>query len=173
MNPRRPGRSSVLVLFARMSGHCFAALVLCTVVGCGHEPPTAVVTGTVTFKGEPLPMATIMFFHDKDIVGNGPIRDGAYRLERVPTGPVGIAIVSIESSKSRTIPTGMPAHRQRMYEKAQELGYASSEPAKKSDGKQDTPKSVRIPTKYNSAQNSGLTLNVVAGQQNHDIELQP
>src|SRR6516225_7001198 len=102
MNKRRP----------RMSKYWFAVFVLCTVVGCGQEPPTGVVSGKVTFKGEPVPMATIMFFHDKDIVGNGPIRDGAYRLERVPTGPVGIAIVSIESSRNRAIPTAMPEHRQ-------------------------------------------------------------
>jgi len=163
MNKRRP----------RMSKYWFAVFVLCTVVGCGQEPPTGVVSGKVTFKGEPVPMATIMFFHDKDIVGNGPIRDGAYRLERVPAGPVGIAIVSIESSRNRAIPTAMPEHRQRMYEKAQELGFAPAGAPKKAEGEQDTPKSVRIPAKYNSAQNSGLTLNVVAGEQNHDIELQP
>jgi hypothetical protein len=118
-------------------------------------------------------MGTIMFFHDKDLVGNGAIRDGSYRLERVPAGPAAIAIMVLESTKNTIIPTAMPQHRQRMYEKAKELGYVSGGTPEKLEGKQDIPKVVRIPGKYGSPHSSGLTLSVVVGEQNYDIELQP
>jgi hypothetical protein len=59
-----------------------SAVVLVALAGCGNYPKTAVVRGTVTYKGKPVPNGTITFIPTDDrpsATGDiGP--DGSYRL---------------------------------------------------------------------------------------------
>src|SRR5438128_4740129 len=81
----------------------FLALVLLCFVGCG-EPPTGTVTGRVVFDGQPIPMGTIQFVNDKGTVANGSIRDGEYRVERVPVGATTIVVTAVESINTASNP---------------------------------------------------------------------
>src|SRR5688572_24405376 len=56
------------------------AAVLALAAGCSSEPPMAQVSGTVTFKGEPVPAGWISFTPDADkgTVRVCQIKDGVY-----------------------------------------------------------------------------------------------
>jgi hypothetical protein len=59
-----------------------AVLVLFLALGCGdHRPKTAVVRGTVTYKGKPVPNGTVNFVSASGPAATGEIGpDGSYRL---------------------------------------------------------------------------------------------
>ena len=170
---RRPWRQRLLAARTPLPivEYSLGAIFLCMLSGCNRESEMGVVSGQVTFKGKPITMGTIQFFRDNDIVGNGAIVNGAYRVERAPLGPVRIVIASVESFKPGNVPPNMEEHRRRMFEKGKEMGFATGELASKSTP--ETQKGVRIPSKYNSNQTSGLTYEVQPGEQTHDIDLQP
>jgi hypothetical protein len=88
-------------------------LVAALFLGCGSEGPPAVpVAGTITYKGKPIEMGTIMFFpkdgkHDK--VAAGEIKDGKFTLSTYQEGdgaPAGVYRVTIQSTKEVTTPGG-------------------------------------------------------------------
>jgi hypothetical protein len=56
---------------------------LLAVTGCGKK--TGEVSGTVTFKGKPLPMGKIVFSDGKRS-GSGDIFEGKYTVEKAPAG---------------------------------------------------------------------------------------
>ena len=72
----------------RWSVRLFVCFCACLLVGCGSgRPKTAIVRGTVTYKGKPVPNGTVNF-----IPADGPSatatigRDGAYRLTTFKEG---------------------------------------------------------------------------------------
>jgi hypothetical protein len=72
-------------------GRCLLALIL---AGCAGET-VGTITGTVTFKGRPLPDGIVSFVTDKGQVVTGRFRGGNYILEKVPVGPVRITVRQI------------------------------------------------------------------------------
>jgi hypothetical protein len=78
------------------------------IVGCNRaeklRPGWAIVSGTVAYKGKPLPGGEVMWCTMKDgaaIVRGGPIQqDGTFRLD-TPTGPATIAIHVNDLKKSQ------------------------------------------------------------------------
>jgi hypothetical protein len=61
---------------------CLVALLATT--GCGKK--TGEVTGTVTFKGKPLPAGKIVFTGAKNRTGSGDIVDGKFTVAAAPVG---------------------------------------------------------------------------------------
>jgi hypothetical protein len=66
-----------------------AALGLGLVIGCSSKPKPAQLSGTVTFKGEPVPAGYIAFTPDSGNGGRGSIKvlqikDGAYDSSKEP-----------------------------------------------------------------------------------------
>src|SRR5438046_9475705 len=81
--------------------HCVSAtFVVCALAGCGGETLTGSVSGKVSFQGQPIPMGYIQFFKGDTLVGNASVRDGNYRIERVPVGPVDVTVTSTETLKT-------------------------------------------------------------------------
>jgi hypothetical protein len=74
-----------------------ASLALAVIAGCGGEdegPPRYNLSGTVKYKGQPVPRGMILFRPDVAKGNSGPaseaeIVDGRYDTSKVGTGPVG------------------------------------------------------------------------------------
>ncbi len=78
---------------ARIVRPALAALSLAFLLasaGCG--PGTATLIGTVKYKGEPLPSGTVIVHGSNGQTATGTIEDGAYRVDKVPTGDVKISV---------------------------------------------------------------------------------
>ncbi len=140
-----------------MSARVTAPVAACLIVlgalgglaGCGGKP---VVTGRVTYKGEPLPGGEIHFITESGPSRSGVISDdGQFRVEGVPTGTVKVTISSErdEGGGAGGSPLGSPT------------GAAAKPVVRVS----------RIPAKYNAVATSGLTFTISGGKQTIDIEL--
>lgn len=127
---------------ARVSG-CVLALGLLFVVGCGSKLPT--VEGTVTLDGDPVPNARVVFESPNRPTATAKTDDEGY-FELVTASQRGIA----------------------------EGSYGVSVSAYKTkDGGTESPMPILLtPKKYNLVSTSGLTAEVVPGQNTVDLELQ-
>src|SRR5262245_54815985 len=147
-------------MFKRPTMRCairgFLWLALAT-SGCAPRGPS--VSGTVTFKGEPLPSGTVLFHAADGRIEHGLITgNGKYTVANAPPGPVRITVRSHPPA-----PVGLPSRG----------GPLPSAPAgmvppakEQRDGK-----FVAIPPRYLDPAQSTLTYNVRAGKQTYDIEL--
>jgi hypothetical protein len=138
-------------------------LMLLAAVGCGGS--TALVTGKVTYKGEPLTSGSVVFYGDNGKVDSGLLdADGNYTIARAPVGVVKVAVLASKSSKSSRggPPVGPP------------LG--KGKPKKGTEEVKPIPETVlqsTIPERYKDAQTSGLVYTVDSGQQVINIDLKP
>jgi hypothetical protein len=134
-------------------------LLAVTMVGCGTGP--ASVSGTVRFKGQPLPSGTVLFHGSDGSVGHSLIdANGKYTLTNPPLGPVRITVQS-----HPVLPTKI-------------TGRFSMPPAAPPELTPKAPderktRVVPIPLRYRGPETSGLTCTVNAGSQRHNIDLQP
>ncbi len=140
----------------RYSGLCglVAFLLPLALAGCG--PRTGTVSGTVTYKGQALGNGSVMFLTKDGKAQSGLIgSDGSYTVANVPSGPVTI-----------TVQTTPPAGAQGggMKVKGTEMPDMGGGTA--------AGKYVPIPDKYKNKDQSGLSYDVTAGPQKHDIQLQ-
>jgi hypothetical protein len=117
-----------------------------TVLGCGPSgPETAEVTGLVTFNGQPLPDAAVVFTPDNGRLASG-VTDSEGRFELSTFGEndgalIGKHIVTITANASY-IPTMWP------------------------DPPAPPPKGPKIPARYGSPGQSGLEADVKSGGPN-------
>ncbi|MDY3561226.1 hypothetical protein R5W23_002488 [Gemmata sp. JC673] len=89
--------------FVRAAGGAVAAVACALAVGCGGDG-THRVSGTVTFKGQPVPVGKIYFTPDATKGGSGPsgyadIKDGKYDTASAGGhgAPAGAVVISIEA----------------------------------------------------------------------------
>ena len=116
--------------------------------GCGGRP-MGDVSGTVTFRGEPLALGTIAFMSADGSVVQGNVQDGVYHIAKVP---LGLAKITVFAHPSPIWPN--------MVDQVQ------APPAFRK-------KFVPIPERYQNADQSGLTYTVVRGKQTYDVPLTP
>jgi hypothetical protein len=153
---------------------CSMAIVYIMVPGCGRkEPPTGKVSGSVTYKGNPLPEGLIKFINDQEgREGSAGIKDGAYVCPNAPVGECGIEVVvnklQAGPGPSKQFIDRLNAKRQ----KAREMGVQTGDDLTDIP-KPEKSKAVPIPRKYANTRTSGLSLKVAEGQQTYDVELQP
>jgi hypothetical protein len=149
------------ILQRRHSCWRLSAGVLCLcawmIVGCGGARPLGTVTGTVTYKGAPVPAAKVLFYGAGDQVANAVTdEDGSYVADKVPLGLVKVAVVSS--------PAG-PGLQQ----------AAKNSPGKRRFGKGNLfPEAVNVvsvPKKYGDPAQSGFSLTVTEGSQAFSIDL--
>jgi len=121
-------------------------LSMCACGGCG--PSGVSVTGTVTYKGEPLTSGFVIFQPEQGSPLQAPIAaDGSYQLAGVEPGQVAVAVTG------PTKPVAGPD------------GVSADAPA---DGPQ-----VYIPDRYGVLEKAGLSYTVTdAAPQVHDIALE-
>jgi len=118
-----------------MRGFLIASLV--TVVGCA-EQPDGMLRGKVTFDGDPVTSAVVVFaYPDGKRAESRPTRkDGTYEMHHAPTGKVQVHLTAKEGGG----------------------------PLKSKTGK-------KLPEKYLSPTESGLTAAVEGGKQRLDLDL--
>jgi hypothetical protein len=136
-----------------------AALGL-VLVGCG-APPKASVSGTVRFKGQPLPSGTVLFHGADGRVEHSLISaEGKYTIEDAPLGLARITVKSHGAAPPKVPLAGKEAPKM------------PPELAPRPEDLRDS-NYVRIPGRYLNPDSSGLRYEVRPGSQAHDIELQP
>jgi hypothetical protein len=124
--------------------------------GCAGGPVAAKVSGTVTYRGEPLPAGKVSFYGPNDQVASALIsEDGNYEAANVPLGAVKVAV---------STPLPPPPE----IEKAAKEG-------KRRFGKgnliQAPQRTVSIPPKYSDPGKSALSVTVIEGTHVFNIEL--
>lgn len=139
-------------------------LLLVLPVGCSSSKGT--ISGKITYQGKPLAAGTITLVPEKGGGGfSGPIRNGEYKVEGVPPGPVKIAVSTSSTPKSAIGKMQPPpevmksAIRDRPAEQADDSAKPSASAA------------VPIPRKFQDPETSGLTYTVQSGNQVHDIDI--
>jgi hypothetical protein len=90
--------------------------VLGLVVGCSSEPPLAQLSGTVKFKGQPVPAGYISFTPEVAAGGKGQVRvvqikDGVFDSSKEPTpgifpGPCVVRIAGFDGKAVKLWPQG-------------------------------------------------------------------
>lgn len=130
-----------------------AAIWALVVAGCGGGPPTAAVSGKITYKGQPVPTGTVSFVSEST-VASGQISNGQYTVAQAPIGPVKITV------STPAIPDAMQQRQMKQsVEGKSATGAAGMTP-------------VAVPPAFANPDSSGLTYTVTsASPQNHDIEI--
>lgn len=126
--------------------------VVLMVLAAGCSRGTGNVSGTVKFKGKPLPAGTITFYDEANGAASSSINsDGSYSVSKVAVGTARI-----------TVAVPMPI-------------YLTAPGT--SDVKGDLPDAAKqappLPRRYYDPAKSGLTCPVVRGDQQQDFDLQP
>src|SRR6516225_11360893 len=135
-------------------------LVALMLAGC--SPPTATVSGTVTYKNKPLPGGSVTFVTPTGTAQGAINSEGAYTAENVP---VGNAKVTVYYSSGPKMPFGGNV-------KGVAPKDASPEAQKAVQGPKASGPTINIPTKYGDPESSGLTVVVTSGKNSpYNIEL--
>jgi hypothetical protein len=114
----------------------------------GCSPGVGKVAGTVTYQGKPVAGGTVTFYDAANGARSSPIADdGTYSIDKVPVGHARITV---------TVPVS--------------IGFRGAEGAKPAGGP-PAAKAPPVPAKYGDAEKSGLTYDVQAGGQKHDVTL--
>ena len=143
---------------ARRQPRCLIALALALLVA-GCAPGIGNVTGKVTYQGKPLGGVTVIFFDAKNMTLRDTTKaDGSYSITKAAAGNAKIAIL---------VPMDIPMKGMEM----PGMGKGSPEKgtSEKGGGAGKLP---TVPAKYADKDSSGLTCEVKAGNQQHDIILE-
>lgn len=98
---------------------CWLLLKVLVVTGCGERGPKLYeVSGTINFKGQPVPAGTVMFTPDQRKGGSGPsglanIKSGRYNTADfdgtgVMGGPYVVQIIGLDGKPTEMCPDGVP-----------------------------------------------------------------
>lgn len=137
-----------------------AGVVLATaLMGCFWTVPTGVVTGTVSFDGQPIAAGrlTVLCEGGGKPVFFADITDGAYRIERAP---VGSARVTVQVFAAQPATASVPPPP----------GSAPALPIPANVPRPGKPLT-GFPERYLNPDTSGLTFEITPGPQTHDISL--
>lgn len=141
--------------------------LLLVAAGCGSS--SGRISGKISYKNNPLPGGTVTFYGPGE---NGWAKtarigdDGSYRLEEVPKGTARI-IVETQTLKPNPMAKAMAARMTKGKDIPPEMLKNSP-----FGQMQEEAKYVAIPPKYSKAETSGLTYEVKAGKQEHNINLE-
>lgn len=127
---------------ARLAGGLVLLLVLPLLAGCGRG--WGQISGTVRYKGQPLPMGSITFYDEVNGAESSLIEEGKYTVSKVAAGRVKVAVTA-------PMPIFLPGDTK---------------------GPQRLAKMPKdFPSRYGDAEKSGLIRDVKAGSQTIDFDL--
>lgn len=155
------------------SGRFGAVLLLlpCGLLAGCKGSSQGTVSGTVSYKGQPVKGGTVSIIPSKGGALTSPIKeDGSYTISKVPVGPAKIAV---ETASMRPPPKGAKARGP--YAKMPKDAIPPGVDPSKVPGAQhhnDASRYVPIPPQYSDPQKSGLSYDVARGNQQHPIDLQ-
>lgn len=170
----------------RLTAFAALATLAVAVVGCGGPTP-AKIKGKVTYKGEPLPGGSIIFFTSAGQYSTTIMNDGTYSAVDLPTGS---ATVVIETESLNPNAGATALEKMNTKDKQRSKGEALNAAARmKAEGrggpgsgsgsgfdgpanKEDLAKMyMKIPSKYVDKRTSGLQVDLARGEQKKDFEL--
>jgi len=135
-------------------------LSLVFVLGCGKtKTKHADVSGTVTYKDQPVTAGTVTF-HTEGGIFPCPIKaDGTYSVSQLPPGDMVVTIETESANKNKKTPK-----------------YGGGRPGMVSPMPEDRPQPEvgayrKIPARYADKKKSGLNVTVTDGPQKHDFDL--
>ena len=136
----------------------FLPFFFLSAAGCGGSAlPQGEVSGTVIYRGRPLPGGIISFVSDRGFQNTAMIGpDGRYQIK----GAIGPTKVTIDNRMLNKV--------QRSRGPNSKLLTPSTESSPSVEGTY-----VPLPPKYLSADQSGLTCEIRKGSQDHDFKLDP
>jgi hypothetical protein len=138
-----------------VSGPASRLVALLLLLPAGCSPSKAIVTGTVSYKGQPVPAGEIHFIGDDGQSRSSVItREGTYQVDDAPVGPVVVTVVATKLVNKTDGPLPSPTG---------------------TDVAAPTPKIVEVslvPSKYNDKQTSKLRYTVARDRQTINVELQ-
>src|SRR5262245_59086292 len=88
------------------SARCFIfSAAFLVVAGCDSGPPSADITGTITYDGKAIEKGYISFFprNGKGVTAGGEIIDGAYTAKGVPFGEMDVKINATKVTGTRKL----------------------------------------------------------------------
>jgi hypothetical protein len=130
-----------------------AALVLLAAAGC--SPPKAVVSGTVSYKGQPVTTGEVHFLAPDGQSRSGLITAaGAYQVDDAPVGPVTVTVVATQLVREAAAAPPSPNGTDEPAPPARVLAVPL------------------VPPKYNDRQTSGLHYTIAPGRQTIPLDLQ-
>ncbi|HEY1188293.1 MAG TPA: carboxypeptidase-like regulatory domain-containing protein [Gemmata sp.] len=140
----------------------WATLALGCLLAVGCQSRTATVSGTVTYRGQPVTGGSVVFYcSDKQIVRGliGP--DGRYSIPNVPIGSASV-VVAVQSHAK--VPEG--------FRLSQQLPPSAGGPVPPAP----TPPGARpvaLPPRYALPEESGLAVTIGDAHVTYDIDLKP
>ena len=149
-----------------------ALLLACLSLGCGGGNPLAPanVSGSVTYKGKPVPAGTVQYFTSDGVAYASPIaKDGTYSITDLPVGDM-VVVVETKSATEQTIKKDKDTDRR--------MGSVQSRPGSNEAGSAasaatavEAPVYMMIPEKYEKKATSPLTYTTKQGRNVNNIEL--
>jgi hypothetical protein len=165
---------------------CLTAFVATS--GCGRK--TGEVSGTVTFKGKPLPAGKIVFSDGKGRTGTGNIVDGQYTVAGAPVGDNIKVTIDTQSftkmlvqqqQQEQMIRARLPNYDEIKKKKFSDLpadiqeqlkeAHLDPESVKQMKTIKDNFASLNIPTAVQRLEETPITKKVTSGAQEIDIDL--
>jgi hypothetical protein len=149
---------------------CACTLGLAVFCGCSGGQgafPTGDVSGTVTYKGERIPLGKITFISTGGAgnFGSGTINDGAYTVK----APVGLCKIEIQVQSNENQYTVSPQQMKMIKAKMKAMKEQGMKvPDELPQVKKPT---IDLPEKYKFADKSGLEFEVKAGTQTKEWDL--
>ena len=146
---------------ARMNTVVSLSILALSFAGCSQYetrlPETgATLEGTVTYKGENVPLALISVLGEKG-QGNGQVEEaGQYKVENVPLGDVKIG-VNTEAMKTNFM--------------SQQMAQSYKGPGAKGGSRAPAPRFLSVPAKFQDPETSGITTTIKRGKNTFDIVL--
>jgi hypothetical protein len=152
----------------------FVLLLGLSAVGCGSKGN---ISGKVLYDGKSLPAGIVTFVPTS---GQGAFSsrlgpDGSYSLEKVPTGPVKIAVKAfprIRNRGGRLKPMADAVKSGKLIlsdERRAKMAKGMKEKLEAALGPEEA--GVSVPPQYWDADKSGLQYIVTSGSQTHDVEI--
>ncbi len=135
------------------------ALLTLLAAGCG--PATTTVTGTVTYRGQPVTGGSVILYCEDRQIARGIIGvDGRYEIPNVPCGT---AAVTVQSHPRQPEGLRLP----------QQLPPSVDGPVPPSGPPAGPGPAVVIPPRYALPEESGLSVTVGRDRLTYDIDLKP
>jgi hypothetical protein len=160
--PRGPA-GLLLLLRCAMCRMLAVSVGLLLLAGCGSSrPQSGVVTGKITYKGQPVNGASLMLYPTKPGEGAGvtiPVdQEGNFRAADVPLGEYKVVVEGAREQSN--IPPGPANMTPEEKEKRKELME-----------KMKTKATIPFPSKYTNEKTTDLTCTVNKGEQTVNLEL--
>jgi hypothetical protein len=138
-----------------------ASIGLLLLAGCGSKVQKGGLSGTLTYKGEPVNNATLLLYPNAGAMGDAiPIpvgADGTFRSSGLPAGDYKVVVEGTAGTQMPNLKNVSPAKQ--------------AEAQKKLEAQGSTKPTIPFPDKYKDVKTSDLTVNITTAEQKLTLEL--